>query len=160
MDPNFIIRDADDADSIERARELLREYREIIGIALHYQPFDHELDGLPGDYAPPMGRLLFAESGSDPVGCIALRPRGPGIAEMKRLYIRPAFRGHGLGRALVERIIAEALTAGYRRIVLDTLPEMADAHRLYLAFGFAEIPPYMDRPIPGARFLALELADA
>jgi putative acetyltransferase len=157
MGPEPIIRPAAGPEDIDRVRLLLREYRDLISAALPFQPFDRELEGLPGEYAPPPGRLVLATVGDEPAGCIGLRPRGGGDSEMKRLYVRPACRGLGLGRLLAERIIAEARALGYRRVLLDTLSEMAGAHRLYLALGFAEIPPYMDRPIPGARFFALDL---
>lgn len=151
------IRPAEGPDDIDRVRQLLQEYRAMIAAALPFQPFDRELEELPGNFAPPSGRLILATIGGEPIGCIALRPWQGEVAEMKRLFVRPTGRGHGLGRRLAERIIAEARGAGYRRILLDTLPEMADAQRLYIALGFEEVAPYMERPIPGARFFALDL---
>jgi len=114
---------------------------------------DAELAGLPGAYAPPEGRLLLAFFGGEPAGCIALRKIGEEICEMKRLWVRPAFRGTGLGRQLAESLMAEARAAGYRRVRLDTLPSMKAAQALYLSLGFADIPPYNDHPIEGTRFM-------
>jgi len=135
-----LIRAAEAAD-LDIARELLREYAAWVGDEICFSSFERELADLPGRYAPPDGRLLLAVSDDrSPSGCVALRRFSEDAAEVKRLYVRPAFRGSGLGRALIERIIAEARCAGYARLLLDTLPRMGDATRLYRAYGFHEIP--------------------
>ena len=142
---------------IDVARELFGEYAASLGVDLEFQGFSEELATLPGRYAPPWGRLLLAWEGAEPAGCVALRPIEPGICEMKRLYVRPASRGAGLGRQLAERIIQEAREAGYGRMRLDTLAAMAGARALYHALGFRPIPPYRANPIDGAVFLQLTL---
>jgi putative acetyltransferase len=143
--------------SLATVRELFEEYAGSLGIDLGFQDFRAELERLPGSYAPPEGRLLLGIEGGAPAGCVALRPLEPGIAEMKRLYVRPAFRGTGWGRRLAKRIIAEAVEAGYTSMRLDTLPSMAGARGLYLSLGFREIPAYRHNPILGAAFLELSL---
>jgi putative acetyltransferase len=141
-------------------RRLFEEYAASLEADLSFQNFASELAGLPGDYAPPSGRLLLALVGGEPAGCVALRRWEPGTGEIKRLYVRPAHRGAGWGRRLAERVIAEAAAAGYRRIRLDTLPSMGDAHRLYAGLGFREIAPYRHNPVPGAAFLELDFYPA
>lgn len=148
---------AEDPDRVDTARSLFVEYAEAIGVDLCFQGFDAELAGLPGAYAPPAGRLLLGLVGDDVAGCVALRDLGGGVCEMKRLYVRLAFRSSGLGRRLAEAVIEEARAAGYERMRLDTLPSMAAAQRLYESLGFREIPPYYPNPVPGARFLELGL---
>jgi ribosomal protein S18 acetylase RimI-like enzyme len=138
-------------------RLLFREYSQTLGIDLEFQGFEAEVAHLPGKYETPAGRLLLAWSGDDAVGCIGLRPLGGDTCEMKRLYVRPEARGHNLGRRLAERICDEARAAGYSRICLDTLPTMAAAQGLYESLGFKPIEPYVFNPIPGTKFLALEL---
>jgi putative acetyltransferase len=149
---------AESPAQIAQARELFLEYAESLGFSLCFQNFDKELAGLPGDYAPPEGRLLLAEFEGQLAACVALHKLGPGICEMKRLYLRPPFRGKGLGRALADRIITEARQIGYRRMRLDTVePVMKDAVVLYRKLGFKEIAPYCPNPIAGALYMELEL---
>jgi putative acetyltransferase len=143
---------------VPAVRELFLEYAQSLGFELCFQSFDQELAELPGAYAPPRGRLLLALVGGLPAGCVALRPQGADACEMKRLYVRPAQRGSGLGRALVERVVGEARSAGYRCMRLDTVPAMQEAQALYRALGFRDIAAYTANPVPGARFLELTLA--
>jgi ribosomal protein S18 acetylase RimI-like enzyme len=138
-------------------RSLFLEYAEGLGIDLGFQDFEAELVGLPGKYEAPAGRLLLAWKGAEAAGCVALRPIGDGRCEMKRLYVRPRFRGEQLGRRLAQRICQEAREAGYRRICLDTLPTMGPAVGLYTALGFVPTEPYVFNPLPGAMFLARRL---
>ena len=138
--------------------QLFREYADGLGIDLAFQGFEAELIALPGKYAPPAGRLLLAWRGDTPVGCVALRPLDDGRCEMKRLYVRTAARGTGLGRRLAVRICDEARSAGYRAICLDTLSTMDAAVGLYTALGFRPTPPYVYNPLPGALYLALDLS--
>ena len=141
-----------------QARELFLEYAQSLGFSLCFQNFDEELAGLPGDYAPPEGRLLLVEYESELAGCVALHKLDASICEMKRLYLRPQFRGKGLGRALAERIIAEARQIGYRQMRLDTVePVMKDAVAMYRKLGFKEVAPYRTNPIAGAMYMELIL---
>ena len=144
-----------DADTVRR---LFRAYADSLGVSLDFQNFDDELAGLPGDYAPPAGRLLLAWQGAEAAGCVALRPLGEGVCEMKRLYVLPQGRAGGLGRALAMRICDEARDAGYRAIRLDTLPDMAAAQALYWALGFRTIAPYTFNPVPGALCMERDLS--
>ena len=146
-----------DADAIAGARALFIEYQSALGVDLSFQQFDAEVARLPGEYTPPRGRLLLARVGGCLAGCGALRPLEAETCEMKRLYVRPAFRATGLGRVLTERLIDDARSLGYRRICLDTLPTMSQAQRLYAKLGFTDIAPYRHNPIAGSRFLALDL---
>jgi putative acetyltransferase len=144
---------------ITQVRELFLEYARSLGFSLCFQNFDHELRSLPGDYAPPAGRLLLAEYRGQLAGCVALHKLADDTCEMKRLYLRPQFRGKGLGRALAGRIIAEARAIGYRRMRLDTVePVMKDAVAMYRRFGFREIAPYCNNPIAGALYMELLLS--
>jgi GNAT superfamily N-acetyltransferase len=151
------IRPAELPRDLGEARSLFREYAESLGIDLDFQGFEAEVAALPGKYAAPAGRLLLAWSGTDAVGCVALRPLDGASCEMKRLYVRPQARGEQLGRRLAERICQEAREAGYSRICLDTLPTMASAQKLYQSLGFTPIEPYVFNPVPGTKFLALDL---
>ncbi|HUJ30905.1 MAG TPA: GNAT family N-acetyltransferase [Candidatus Acidoferrum sp.] len=151
---------AETAEAVRQAAMLFREYAASLGVDLSFQDFDRELAGLPGDYAPPSGRLLLAFVGEtpEPVGCIALRRIDAETCEMKRLYVRPQSRGHGAGRVLAEGVIHAAREIGYRRMRLDTLPQMAEAQALYRALGFREIPPYRYNPVAGTRYFELPLS--
>ena len=143
---------------LEQVRHLFLDYAKSLGFSLCFQNFDHELATLPGHYAPPRGRLLLAEYKGQLAGCVALREFEAGICEMKRLYLCPAFRGKGLGRAMAEHLIAEARQIGYTRMRLDTVePVMPDAVAMYRKMGFHEIPPYCDNPIAGALYMELNL---
>jgi len=134
------------------------EYSNSLGFSLCFQDFDRELAELPGDYSPPDGRLLLAEYEGQLAGCVGLHRLEPEICEMKRLYLRPTFRGKGLGRSLAERVIAEARAIGYVRMRLDTVePIMKDAVAMYRRLGFKEITPYRPNPITGAMYMELEL---
>jgi ribosomal protein S18 acetylase RimI-like enzyme len=148
---------AETPERVAEARNLFAEYAESLGFDLGFQGFGEELAGLPGDYAPPRGCLLLAIHEGRTAGCIALRDLGEGICEMKRLYVRPGFRGLRVGHALALAIIAEAREIGYGRMRLDTVPAMERARALYISLGFREIPPYRFNPIPGTAFLELDL---
>ena len=149
---------AESPAQIAQARELFLEYAQSLGFSLCFQNFDKELAGLPGHYAPPQGRLLLTEYERDLAGCVALHQLDAEICEMKRLYLRPKFRGHGFGRALAGRIIAEARHVGYHRMRLDTVePMMKDAVAMYRKLGFQEIAPYCNNPMAGALYMELKL---
>ena len=134
-------------------RELFLEYAQNIGVDLGFQDFQREVASLPGDYDP----ILVAHWNSEPAGCVAMHPMERKSCEMKRLFVRAQYRGHAIGRALAERIIAEARSRGYERMRLDTLPTMTEAIPLYQSLGFVEIPPYRFNPIDGSKFMELDL---
>jgi ribosomal protein S18 acetylase RimI-like enzyme len=136
---------------------LFREYADWLKVDLCFQGFAAELAGLPGVYAPPQGRLLLAWAGEVPAGCVALRPRSETAGELKRLFVRPAYRRHGLGRKLVERVMVEARGIGYGSIVLDTLSSMHPALRLYEGLGFVRRDAYYDTPLPDTVFMERRL---
>jgi putative acetyltransferase len=150
-------------EEVNRARELFEEYAAWLGLNLCFQNFDKELAELPGAYVPPSGRLFLAVEDDQIAGCVALRKidsdeTGGEVCEMKRLYVRPAFRGTGLGRTLAESIIHAARGTGYDRMRLDTLPGKMDrAIAMYRSLGFKQIEPYYNNPVEGAAFMELEL---
>lgn len=146
-------------ERLSQARELFREYGRLPGVAPCVQDFEAEIAALPGKYAPPEGCLLLAvpEGSGNAIGCGALRPWDDESCEMKRVFVRPMLRGAGAGRALVNELIAQARAMGYRKVLLDTLPWMREAHALYRAIGFREIPSYQKNPVSGALFFELNL---
>jgi len=153
----FVLNQVDGAELVAVARELFREYAGAIGIDLEYQGFSAELASLPVPYAPPAGALLIARCGEQVAGCVAMRPLGGGVGEVKRLYVRSDYRGSGLGRLLVETVIHAARQAAYRELRLDTLETMESARALYCRLGFVEIEPYNEKYLPGTRFYSLAL---
>jgi ribosomal protein S18 acetylase RimI-like enzyme len=144
-------------EQIQRVRELFREYADTAGASECFEGFGREISGLPCPYHPPGGQLLLAELEGQPVGCAALRQLDEGVGEMKRLFVRPAFRTRQAGRQLAETLIAEARRIGYRTMRLDTLPSMVVARALYQSLGFRVIPRYNDNPGPGVLHLELKL---
>jgi ribosomal protein S18 acetylase RimI-like enzyme len=149
------------ASALQATSEIFREYAASLGFDLCFQDFEGEIVNLPGDYAPPRGALLLAKVDGAIAGCCALRPLDSSdyvnAAEMKRLYVRPAFRGLGLGRQLAEAILDEARIAGYDSVLLDTLNDMEIARAMYEELGFKEIPPYYHNPLAGAHYLKVDL---
>lgn len=154
------IRPATSTHDLALARELFSEYAASLPFDLSFQDFERELADLPGAYAAPSGALLLAVEAGEAAGCVALRALTPDVCEMKRLYVRAAHRGSGLGRRLVDAILCEGRARGYARMRLDTVPGMEAAIALYRACGFREIPPYRPNPIPGALFLEADLGGA
>ena len=146
------------AQDLEQVRILFGEYAGLVSEALCFQNFDQELEALPGQYAPPAGVLLLAGDSGAAAGCVALRRLDAGTGEMKRMYVRAAHRGSGLGRHLAVAVINEAKKRNYTRMVLDTLPKLTPAIALYRDLGFREIAPYLARPTPGAICFELRLA--
>ncbi|MBV9890448.1 MAG: GNAT family N-acetyltransferase [Rhizobacter sp.] len=159
--PEIELRRPASAEELARTAEILREYAASLAVDLCFQDFDAELALLPGEYAPPRGHLLHAYVDGALAGCGALRPfadaEDGNACEMKRLYVRPAFRGLGLGRMLANALFDEARRAGYSTMLLDTLDDMEAARELYASLGFIEIGPYYYNPIPGAHYLKAEL---
>jgi GNAT superfamily N-acetyltransferase len=160
--PDIRLQAPDTPALIDATRALFAEYAQALGIDLCFQQFDAELAGLPGDYAAPQGTLLLAYVDDELAGCGAFRPLPDAdyanACEMKRLYVRPAFRRFGLGRLLAQALIDGALQAGYSAMLLDTLDDMEAARGLYETLGFTEVPPYYFNPIPGAHYLQVDLA--
>lgn len=152
---------ATSAEDLEHIRELFQEYADSLGVDLGFQDFEEELLNLPGEYVAPRGCLLLAYVGQTPAGCCALRPLDnsdyPNAAEMKRLYVRKAFRGFGLGRHLAEATLDAARQAGYACVLLDTLDDMEAARTLYVELGFEEVPPYYHNPLVGAHYLKADI---
>lgn len=145
-------------EDIHQARELFQEYAAGLGISLCFQNFDQELAELPGQYVPPAGRLMLAIENNQVAGCVALRGISETVCEMKRLFLRPNFRGRGLGRELAESILSEARHIGYEVMRLDTLPGKMDrALAMYRSLGFREIEPYYQNPVEGAVFMEISL---
>ncbi len=155
--PELQIRPAHEQQHLETVRSLFREYEQWLGLSLCFQGFEHELASLPGDYAPPRGRLYLGFAGDAVAGCVALRPFDARTGEMKRLYLRESYRGSGFGRMLAESCIEAARAIGYERLRLDTLPVMSTAIALYRRLGFREIDPYRANPIEGAIYMELDL---
>ncbi|MBC7803270.1 MAG: GNAT family N-acetyltransferase [Candidatus Parcubacteria bacterium] len=149
---------AESPQDLADVRVLFQEYSHLVTEALSFQNFDHELDALPGAYAPPGGALLIARDAQLAAGCVALRRLDPGTGEMKRMFVRDQYRSSGLGRRLAVRIIEEARNRKYSRIVLDTLPKLAPAIALYRDLGFIETAPYLAAPTPGALCFELRLS--
>lgn len=154
---NFEIIDAHHSQFIPEVRRLFLEYVDSLKVQLDFQNFDEELKSLPGAYAPPQGALLMAISDQEFAGCVAMRPLEKNISEMKRLFVRPQWRGTKLGRLLAETIIQRARTVGYEFMRLDTLPSMERARKLYSSLGFYEIEPYRFNPIAGTSFMEVKL---
>jgi putative acetyltransferase len=161
--PQITLVEPDSTALLDAARELFAEYAGALGVDLCFQNFDAELAGLPGDYAAPGGALLLAYVDGQLAGCGALRALPDAdyanACEMKRLYVRRAFRGFGLGRLLAQALMQRAAEAGYSALLLDTLDDMEAARDLYDSLGFVEIPPYYYNPIPGAHYLMADLSD-
>lgn len=159
--PRIDVRPASGPGDMATVRELFLEYQSDIGIDLCFQGFDEELASLPGDYTSPLGGLFLAFVDDDAAGCCAFRPLPDSdyanACEMKRLFVRRAFRGFGLGRLLVEQILMQAKQSGYDAMLLDTLSDMEAARQLYQEVGFEEVAPYYHNPLPGAHYLKVDL---
>jgi putative acetyltransferase len=140
-----------------QARILVEEYATSLGVDLSFQNFAHELAHLADEYSPPHGAFLLAVQNGQYLGCVGLRAFSPGIGEIKRLYLAPAARGKGLGRLLVQAIVAAGRQRRYRQLLLDTLPSMNQAHALYASIGFKPTAPYRYNPVPGTAYLELTL---
>ena len=138
--------------------EIFREYQQWLDVDLCFQDFDSELASLPGRYSAPRGTILIAREGDNIIGCVGIRPADKNDAELKRLYVKPDFHGRGIGRLLFEQAMTMARETGYSGIVLDTLPSMKRAHKLYRDYGFQQIPAYYSNPEPGAQYYRYEFA--
>lgn len=160
--PSITLRTPSTPAELDAVRDIFREYASTLGVDLCFQGFDAELAQLPGDYAEPRGALLVAVVEGAVAGCCALRPLDtadyPNASEMKRLFVRKAFRGFGLGRELAEAMLDRARQAGYACVLLDTLDDMESARALYTDLGFEEIPPYYHNPIAGAHYLKVDIS--
>lgn len=159
--PDIRLLSPDTPELLDATREIFREYAAGLGVDLCFQNFEAELAGLPGDYAPPAGALVLAFVDGALAGCGAFRPLADvdyaNACEMKRLYVRRAFRRFGLGRILAQALIDGAIQAGHSAMLLDTLDDMEAARGLYESLGFEEVPPYYFNPIPGAHYLKVDL---
>lgn len=159
--PQILLQSPDTAESLDATRDIFREYARVLGVDLCFQGFEAELAALPGDYAEPGGGLLLAWVDGALAGCGAFRPLPDAdyanACEMKRLYVRRAFRRFGLGRQLAQALMDQARQAGYSAMLLDTLDDMEAARGLYASLGFVEVPPYYYNPIPGAHYLKADL---
>ena len=153
----IVICEATSQAQLEAARNLFLEYAASLEISLCFQNFEQELASLPGKYAPPTGQLLLTYEADQPIGCVALRQLEPQVCEMKRLYVRPAWRRHRLGRTLAERIIATARELGYASMRLDTLASLKPAISLYYSLNFQQIQPYYENPSDDVIFMELLL---
>ena len=159
--PEIALVTPESPEAFEATRAIFREYASGLGVDLCFQGFEAELANLPGEYAAPRGALLLARVNGQIGGCGAFRPIGDvdyaNACEMKRLFVRPAYRGLGLGRLIAQALMDQALRAGYSAMLLDTLDDMEAARGLYAQLGFEEIPPYYFNPIPGAHYLKVQL---
>ena len=151
---------AQSEDHYRWTRKLFQQYADSLGLDLEFQGFSQELRRLPGDYAPPLGCILLAQMAIEYVGCVALRPLGEKICEMKRLYVAAGYRGRNIGRVLAEAIINQARARNYERMRLDTLESMAEAKALYHSLGFRAIKPYRYNPLDNPSFFELNLRDS
>lgn len=151
------LRPAETAADLAHVRRLFRDYAASLNVSLCFQDFEGELAGLPGSYAPPRGRLLLAWRSGVPAGCVGLRPLGPDVCEMKRLYVPPGHRGFAIGRTLATSVIGAARDIGYTVMRLDTLPRLEAAIALYRSLGFVEIPAYYDNPLDDVRYFETRL---
>ena len=157
MKAQFYFLTSEDAQPLDHVRAFFRQYLTGLGVDLSFQDFDKEMASLPGDYAPPRGALIYAELERQPAGCVGIRPLSETVCELKRLYVSPECRGHGIGHQLAIHAIQSARKLGYRKIMLDTIPSMRIAIKLYRELGFQEAPAYYQSPIEGTQFLALDL---
>ena len=149
---------AESEDHWRQARRFVEEYAASLGVDLSFQNFEHEVEHLSSEYAAPTGVFFLAEENGRYVGCIGVRHFANGVGEIKRLYVSPAGRGHGVGRLLVESVLAAGKQLGYARLVLDTLPSMKEAQNLYASFGFTSTAPYRFNPVPGSAYLEKALS--